>query len=74
MITMSIPALVKSLRERMRLTQEQFAHEVGSTFSTVNQWKNGRRRPPPFLLKRPWKWRLPGPKAQSAGPAAKGTS
>jgi putative transcriptional regulator len=47
-----IPALVKGLRERLGLTQEQFAHEVGVTFSTVNQWENGRRRPQPFLLKR----------------------
>lgn len=48
----NIPGLVKDLRERSGLTQEQFAHEVGVTFSTVNQWENGRRRPQPFLLKR----------------------
>lgn len=48
----NITALVKRLRERLGLTQEQFAHEVGVTFSTVNQWENGRRRPQPFLLKR----------------------
>jgi transcriptional regulator with XRE-family HTH domain len=47
-----IPVLVKYLRECLGLTQEQFAHEVGVTFSTVNQWENGRRRPQPFLLKR----------------------
>lgn len=47
-----IPALVKHLRDRLGLTQEQFAHEVGVTFSTVNQWENGHRRPQPFLLKR----------------------
>lgn len=47
-----IPRLVKYLRERLGLTQEQFAQEVGVTFSTVNQWENGRRRPQPFLLKR----------------------
>ena len=52
MVTNNIPALVKSLREHLGLTQEQFAHEVGVTFSTVNQWENGRRRPQPFLLKR----------------------
>jgi transcriptional regulator with XRE-family HTH domain len=52
MANISIPALVKRLRGRLRLTQEQFAHEVGVTFSTVNQWENGRRRPQPFLLKR----------------------
>ncbi len=47
-----IQQLVKRLRERMGLTQEQFALAVGVTFSTVNQWENGRRRPHPFLLKR----------------------
>lgn len=36
----------------MGLTQEQFAREVGVTFSTVNLWENGRRRPQPYLLKR----------------------
>jgi putative transcriptional regulator len=46
------PSLVKRLRERMGLTQEQFARAIGVTFSTVNQWENGRRRPQPFLLKR----------------------
>ena len=48
----NIPALVKSLRTRLGLTQEQLAHEVGVTFGTVNQWENGRRRPQPYLLKR----------------------
>jgi len=47
-----IPVLVKHLRKRMGLTQEQFAQEVGVTFSTVNQWENGHRRPQPYLLKR----------------------
>jgi transcriptional regulator with XRE-family HTH domain len=47
-----IPVLVKRLRERMGLTQERFAQAVGVTFSTVNQWENGHRRPHPFLLRR----------------------
>ncbi len=49
---MDIPALIKKLRGRLGLTQEQFAHHLGVTYSTVNQWENGRRRPHPFLLKR----------------------
>lgn len=52
MAAIDIPALVKRLRTHLGLTQEQFAHEVGVTFSTVNQWENGRRRPQPFLLQR----------------------
>jgi transcriptional regulator with XRE-family HTH domain len=47
-----VPGLVKRLRRRMGLTQEQFAREVGVTFSTVNLWENGHRRPQPYLLKR----------------------
>ena len=46
-----VPTLVKSLRTRLGMTQEQFAKEVGVTFSTINQWENGRRHPQPFLLK-----------------------
>ncbi len=47
-----VAGLVKRLRDRMGLTQEQFAREVGVTFSTVNLWENGRRRPQPYLLRR----------------------
>jgi putative transcriptional regulator len=47
-----IPALVKELRERLRMTQEQFAQKVGVTYSTVNRWENGNRMPQPFLVRR----------------------
>ncbi len=47
-----IPALVKRLRSELRLTQEKLAQKLGVSFSTVNQWENGRRRPHPFLLRR----------------------
>jgi transcriptional regulator with XRE-family HTH domain len=47
-----IPALIKELRERLGLTQEQFAQRVGVTYSTVNHWENGKRTPQPFLLRR----------------------
>lgn len=47
-----VPSLVKFLRRELGLTQEKFANEVGVTFSTINQWENGRRKPQPFLLNR----------------------
>ena len=47
-----IPSLVKELRERLDLTQEQFAQQVGVTYSTVNHWENGKRKPMPFLVQR----------------------
>lgn len=50
--TADIPALVKTLREGMGLTQEQLAREIGVAFATVNSWENGRRAPLPFLYKK----------------------
>ena len=47
-----IPALIRELRQRLNLTQEQFAQRVGVTYSTVNHWENGKRVPLPFLAKR----------------------
>jgi DNA-binding transcriptional regulator YiaG len=48
----NIPALIRELRQRLDLTQEQFAQRVGVTYSTVNHWENGKRVPLPFLVKR----------------------
>lgn len=45
---------LKSLRERLGLTQEQFVREVGVTFSTVNLRETSPRRPQPYLMNRPW--------------------
>ena len=52
MVEADIPTLVKELRERLRLTQEQFAQRVGVTYSTVNHWENGKRSPQPYLVRR----------------------
>ena len=41
-------ALVKSLRQRLGLTQEQFAHRLGVTFASVNRWENGQVKPSPL--------------------------
>ena len=45
-------ALVRAIREHLGLTQEQFAQELGVSFSTVNVWENAKREPLPFLRKR----------------------
>ena len=52
MMACDIPKLVRELRERFSMTQEQFAQKVGVTYSTVNHWENGKRTPHPFLVKR----------------------
>jgi transcriptional regulator with XRE-family HTH domain len=45
-------ALVRNLRDHLGLTQEQFAQQLGVSFSTVNVWENGKREPLPFLRRR----------------------
>lgn len=37
--------LVKSIRERLGVTQEKLAAQLGVTFSSVNRWENGHRKP-----------------------------
>lgn len=34
--------MIRDLRDKRGLTQEEFAAKVGITFSTVNRWENGR--------------------------------
>jgi DNA-binding XRE family transcriptional regulator len=47
-----VPNLIKELRDKLDLTQEQFAQKVGVTFSTINNWEKGNRQPHPFLFQR----------------------
>lgn len=39
------PALVKRVRDRLSLSQEDLARELGVSFSTVNRWENGKTKP-----------------------------
>jgi DNA-binding transcriptional regulator YiaG len=36
---------VAALRRRLNMTQEEFAHAIGVTVSTVNRWENGHIEP-----------------------------
>lgn len=38
-------APVALLRRRLNMTQEEFAHAIGVTVSTVNRWENGHIEP-----------------------------
>ena len=38
-------SIVKSVRIRTGLTQEEFAERLGTSFATVNRWENGKSRP-----------------------------
>ncbi|MEZ6099970.1 MAG: helix-turn-helix transcriptional regulator [Pirellulaceae bacterium] len=48
---LDIGRLVRTLRERLNLTQERFAGKLGVTFATVNRWENGRAKPSPLAMK-----------------------
>jgi DNA-binding transcriptional regulator YiaG len=36
---------IRELRIRLGMTQEEFAHAVAVTFSTVNRWENNHAKP-----------------------------
>ncbi len=36
---------LRTLRDALSLTQEEFANELGVTVSTVNRWENGHGTP-----------------------------
>ncbi len=36
---------IRGLRRRLEMTQEEFAHALGITVSTVNRWENGHASP-----------------------------
>jgi len=37
--------LIRDLRIKLDMTQEEFAHSLGITVSTVNRWENGHSAP-----------------------------
>ncbi len=47
-----IGKLIRELRLKNGLTQEQFAFEFGVTYSTVNRWENGRSKPSPLAMQK----------------------
>ena len=42
---MSFSEIIKFIRKQLGITQEQLAHELNVSFSTINRWENGHRVP-----------------------------
>ena len=40
-----VEGVTRRLRQLLGLTQEEFAHEIAVTVSTVNRWENGHSAP-----------------------------
>ncbi|NQT60099.1 MAG: helix-turn-helix transcriptional regulator [Bacteroidetes bacterium] len=41
----SFPERVKKVRTTLGLSQEELAHELGVSFSTINRWENRQTKP-----------------------------
>lgn len=39
------PIEIENIRKSLDLTQEKFAHVLGTTVTTVNRWECGRAKP-----------------------------
>ena len=44
-LTVPSPIQIKAIRKALGLSQEAFADRMGCTFTTVNRWENGHRKP-----------------------------
>jgi putative transcriptional regulator len=42
---MTFAESIRITRTKLRLTQEELAHELGVSFATVNRWENGSYNP-----------------------------
>ena len=40
-----VSAVIRDLRNRLHLSQEQFAQQLNVSFATINRWENGRATP-----------------------------
>ena len=45
MPTKDCPNLVREIRKRLGISQEQLARELGISFQTVNRWENAKAKP-----------------------------
>jgi putative transcriptional regulator len=43
--------LVREMRKRLKLTQEEFAARLGVTFLSINRWENAKTHPSKMAMK-----------------------
>ncbi|MGB3401083.1 MAG: helix-turn-helix transcriptional regulator [Microcoleaceae cyanobacterium] len=49
-IQSEIPTLISTLRQRLGLSQEKLAAQLGVSFQTVNRWERGHAKPSQLAL------------------------
>lgn len=49
---MTFSEIVKYARQELNLSQEQLAHKLNISFSTVNRWETGKTKPLPIIEER----------------------
>ncbi|MFH1902125.1 MAG: helix-turn-helix domain-containing protein [Candidatus Omnitrophota bacterium] len=42
---------IKKIRNKLNLTQEQLAYELGVSWTTISRWENDKVKPSPLALK-----------------------
>ena len=47
---MDFPLVVKHVREKMGMSQEDLARAINVSFASVNRWENGKTRPNKLAL------------------------
>lgn len=47
---MDFSQIIKNIRIRLKLSQEELARELGISFATVNRWENGKSTPSKLAL------------------------
>lgn len=46
------PDEIKALRKKLKLSQEGMGHLIGVSFTTINRWELGKRKPTLLALAR----------------------
>lgn len=44
-MTEELPKKIKAIRQHFKLSQEELAHKLGVSFTSVNRWENGQTKP-----------------------------
>lgn len=44
-MTEELSKKIKAIRQYLKLSQEELAHKLGVSFTSVNRWENGQTKP-----------------------------